>query len=244
MSENIMAGLATDNSIKNETDSLGGFQVFDSGLYTVKIEKAFITFAKSKAMAFNVWVKTPDGKSLQQIMYVTSGEAKGCKNHYVNKKTGEKHYLPGFNTANAICLLSIGKELASLDTEPGLVELYGEKTKVELIPALVGQEITLGVIKQLVDKRAKNQETGEYEATGESRSENEIDKVFRAKDGLTTTEIRAKIDVSVFRDKWLEKWEGQVKDKTTDATGPAGTAEGAPPAKATGNSAPTEALFQ
>ncbi len=241
--ENIMAGLGTSNDIKNETDSLGGFQVFDSGLYIVKIEKAFITFAKSKAMAFNVWCKTADGKSLQQQMYVTSGEKKGCKNHYVNQKTGEKHYLPGFNTANAICLLTLGKELGSLATEPAMVDMYGEKTKVNEIPALVGQEIELGVIKQLVDKRAKNAETGEYEPTGESRTENEVDKVFREKDGLTTTEIRAHITDSVFRAKWLEKWEGQVKDKTSDATGP-GTSEGAPPAKATGAEAATTELFQ
>ena len=65
MSENIMAGLATDNSIKDETDSLGGFQVFDSDLYTVKIAKAFMTFAKSKAMAFNIWAKNAYGKDFQ-----------------------------------------------------------------------------------------------------------------------------------------------------------------------------------
>ena len=237
-----LAGLATDKSVKNETDSLGGFQTLDSSVYDCKIANAFITMSQGKAMAFNLELKTADGKQMNQQLWVTSGEKKGCLNYYINKKTNEKHYLPGFNIANAICLLTVGKELSKIDTEPGVAEVYGEKTKVDIMPELVGQDVTLGVIKQIVDKTAKSEDTGNWEPTGESRTENEIDKVFRTRDGLTVTEIRGKMTEPIFKQKWLEKWDGEVKDRTTDTSGCA--AEGAPAAKReTGAAAPEESLF-
>ena len=237
----LLDGLTTDENIKVETDSLGGFQVLDSNVYDFKIKNAFITLSSGKAMAFNIHCKSTDGKELRQQLWVASGEAKGCKNYYIDKKTGDKRYLPGFNQANAICLLTVGKELSKLETTPGVAEVYGEKTKVDVLKDLIGQDITLGVIKQLVDKTAKNPDTGNYEPTGESKTENEIDKVFRARDGLTVTEIRAKLTDPVFKGKWTEKWNGQVKDKTTNTSG---AVAGAPAAKRTaGAAAPVDDLF-
>lgn len=243
MSEKVLAGLGVGNEdVKEEKDSLGGFQVLESGLYPIKIAMAFITKSKGGAMGMTVRGKTDLGQMLDQQLWVTSGDKKGNKNYYINKKTQDKHFLPGFNVGNAICLLAVAKNLSDLDTEPGIAEIYGEKTKVEMIPALVGQDITLGVIKQLVDKTELDSESGDYLPTGESRAENEIDKVFRTKDNLTTVEIRGGIKEAKFQEQWLDKWAGEVKDRTTDV-GDAATSGTPQVDRPAGDSAPTE-LFK
>jgi len=225
---NIMAGLETDASIEQETDSLGGFQVLNSDLYNCMIESCFLTVSQGGARAFNLRAKTLEKKSIQQQFWMTSGTAKGCKNHYVGKD-GTKHYLPGFNMANAICVLTLDKEISKLSCEAGVAEMFGEKVKVDYLPELAGKPITLGVIKQIVDKRAKNDVTGEYEPTGDTREENEVDKVFRAADGLTTTEIRGGLTEAKFKEQWLDKWKDEVKDKSTKVeAGVAAPAAGAP----------------
>ena len=112
-------------------------------------------------------------------------------------------------------------------------------TKVDMLMDLVGQSIYAGVIKQLVDKTKKDEATGVYHPTGESREENEIDKFFRARDKMTTAEIRAKATEATFATTWAEKFTDTVKDKTSKkgATGMSGApklngAAGAPQVKA------------
>jgi hypothetical protein len=92
-----------------------------------------------------------------------------------------------------------------------------------------------------VDKTKKN-DAGVYEATGETRDENEIDKLFRAKDRMTTAEIRAQADTAGFIDTWDAKFSGIVKMKAKGAGGTAGApkAAGAAPAAA---KKPTTSLF-
>jgi hypothetical protein len=245
MSENVLSGIGAgnDEGIREETDSLGGFQVLDSGVYNIKISMAFINKSKGGAMGMTVRGKTDDGKMLDQTLWVTSGDKKGNKNYYENTK-GEKHFLPGFNVGNAICLLTVAKNLSDLDTEPGITEIYGEKKKVDMIPVLVGKDISLGVIKQLVDKTALDEDSGDYMPTGEHRAENEIDKVFRSKDNLTTVEIRGGIKEAKFMDQWLGKWAGEVKDRTTKVE-PGGAVAGAPkPDRPSGDAAPVELFKQ
>ena len=216
---------STPTDINEETDNLGGFSPLDSALYGLTIKLAFITFAASKAMCMNVHFETENKQELRQQFYVTSGEAKGCKNFYVNKK-GEKFFLPGFNQANALCLLTLALPLGDMVTELKTINLYDHTagkevpTNVEMITALIGHKIIGGVIKQIEDKNKKNEETGEYEATGETRTANEVDKFFRDRDGMTVPEIKAKATESVFKDKWADKWTGQVKDKSTGVAGP------------------------
>ncbi len=220
----------TETDINEESDNLGGFQALESALYGLTIKHAFVTMAASKAMCLNVHFETEAKQELRQQFYVTSGEKKGCKNFYISKK-GEKFFLPGFNQANALCLLTLAKPLGQMVTEEKVINLYDHTlgketpTKVEMITALAGQKVTAGVIKQIVDKNVKNETTGAYEPTGETRTENEVDKFFRDRDGMTVPEIKAKSTESIFKDKWADKWTGQTKDKTT-GTVPAGGAPG------------------
>ena len=242
----LLANLATNETINNERDSIGGSGPLDSGLYMLKIALAYINKAASGALGLVLQFKTEDNKDVRQTLWMSSGTAKGCKNYYEDKN-GEKQYLPGFIHANAICLLTVGKEISAMETETKVINLYSAEakaevpTKVEMVMDLIGQEVLAGIIKQTVDKTVKN-EAGVYVATGETRDENEIDKIFRAKDRMTTAEIRSQATEATFADSWEQKWTGKVKTRTKGATaGLAGVPKlGSAPAA---SKKPTASLF-
>ena len=242
----LLAGLAAAGieDVKEDGDFLGGFGVLESGVVDTTIELAYVTVADGGAKALNCTFKTTDGRTLRQQFWMTSGTAKGCLPYFVNQKTLEKKFLPGYTIASHICLLAAGKRIATLPTEDKVINLYSYKeskevmTKVDMVVDLLGKPITLGVIKQLVDKTKATGETDAngkavYVATGETRAENEVDKVFRTRDGLTVAEITAKATEAKFKGQWAAKWEGQVRDKSTKSAGAAGTAgKFTPPAAA------------
>ena len=234
----ILANLSTDSSIQVERDSVGNSGPLESGLYNSTVSMAHINKSAGGAMGLVLTLKTDAGKEVRQTLWMTSGTAKGCTNYYTDKQ-GPKQYLPGFTHANALCLLSVGKEISALETETKVINLYSPEakaevpTKVEVVMDLIGQEIIVGLIKQTVDKTQKN-DAGVYVATGETRDENEIDKFFRAKDRMTTAEIRAQADEATFIDTWEAKWSGKTKDRAKgSASGLPGVPKlsGAPAAK-------------
>jgi hypothetical protein len=242
----LLASLSTDASIADEKDSVGSAGALDSGLYKAKVALAYITKSAGGAMGLVLNLKTDANREIRQTLWMTSGTAKGAKNYYEDKN-GDKQYLPGFLHANSLALLTVGKEIAALDTETKVVNVYSVEaksevpTKVEMLMDLIGQEVIVGLIKQTVDKTKKN-DAGMYEPTGETRDENEIDKLFRAKDRMTTAEIRAQADTAGFIDTWDAKFSGTVKMKAKGAAGTAGApkAAGAPAAAA---KKPTTSLF-
>lgn len=245
----LLSTLATDASIANEKDSVGSNGPLESNVYKCTVALAYVTKAASEALGLVLNLKTEDGRELRQTLWMTSGKDKGCKNYY--EKDGQKNYLPGFVHANALALLTTGKEIGQLDTEEKVVNVYSYDakaevpTKVNMVMDLIGKEILAGVIKQTVDKTKKNESTGQYEATGETRDENEIDKFFRERDRMTTAEIRGQAEKATFIDTWIEKWAGKTKDRAKGkktGTGIAGAPSmfgGAPAA----TSKPTSSLF-
>ena len=241
---NMLANLKTDATIAPETDSVGG-SILESGLYHSKITLAYLITAASEAVGVVFGFKTSTGRDINSTIYVTSGKEKGCKNYY--EKDGEKHYLPGFLLANSVAQLTLGKELGDLTTEEKVIAAYSKEakaevpTKVNMLTDLIGQEVIVGLIKQTVDKNQKNDQ-GKYVPTGETREENEIDKIFEATTKRTTAEVRAKADEGTFIDVWDAKWTGKTRNKAKGATGNGGTA-GAPKGAAAGTKKPATSLF-
>lgn len=241
----LLSNLSTDASVTEEKDSVGSSGPLDSGLYKSTVALAYVTKSAGGAMGLVLNLKTEAGREIRQTLWMTSGTAKGGKNYY--EKDGEKFYLPGFNHANSLALLTCGKEISELDTETKVVNVYSAEaksevpTKVEMLMDLLGKEIIVGVLRQTVDKTKKN-DAGVYEPTGETRDENEIDKLFRAKDRMTTAEIRAQAENATFIDTWDAKHSGTVKMKAKGASGTPGApkAAGAPAAAA---KKPTTSLF-
>lgn len=241
----LLKNLKTDNTIGGETDSLGGATILDSGLYTLTIEKAYLLPSAGGAAGLHLHTVTENGTPFRTTLWITSGTAKGSLPYYVDKN-GDKKYLPGFLMANSIVQLITGKELADLDTEVKVISAWSADasaevpTKVEMLMDLLGKEIYAGVIRQKVDKRKKNDATGEYESTGETREENELDKAFHAESHMTVTEIKANAETATFCDQWAKKNAGKIKDKTGGAKA-TGTAPGKP--AATASKPATKSLF-
>ena len=243
----LLSNLVTDETIANERDSVGSGGVLDSALYNFNVALAYIAKSAGGALGLTLHLKTDAGRELRQTLWMTSGTAKGCKNYYEDKQ-GAKQYLPGFIHANALALLTTGKEISALDTETKVINAYSPEakaevpTKVEMVMDLLGKDIVAGVIRQTVDKTKKD-DAGVYVPTGETRDENEIDKFFRAKDRMTTAEIRAQAEAPVFIETWEQKWAGKTRDRSKGAA-PAG-APGMPKAAAApaASKKPTTSLF-
>lgn len=231
---NAFANLSTDPTIAQEKDFIGGGGPVDSDVYKSTVALAYLEKSKGGALGVHLRLKTESGREIRQTIWVTTGDMKGNVNYYL--KDGERHYLPGFLAMNSLCLLTVGKELKEVAdaAEKKIVKVYDFTAKEEVpteVPVLVeilNKEILAGVIKQIVDKNVKADD-GTYVPSGETREENEIDKFFRARDGMTTAEIMAKAEEAVFVNTWSSKWSGQVKDRSTKQAGTAG----APTAAAT-----------
>jgi hypothetical protein len=238
----LLTGLASDADIKQETDSVGGTKVFPSGTYSAVIDAAFLGKSKGGATSLTMHYAMPDGSTFRNVLWIVSGDAKGNKNYYVNKN-GDKHFLPGFNAANSISVLAIDKKLTELEEEDKVITLYDFDLKKEIpkkvpmLTELIGQEITIGLIEQTVDKNVKT-DAGEYVASGETRQENEVDKVFRTSDGITLAELTDGKPPE-FITTWTKKWIGEVRNKAKGAPKGAGVVAGAPKA----STAPKESLF-
>lgn len=241
----LLKNLTTSDDIANETDRVGGSGALSTGTYPSTVKLAYITQAKSDAIALNLHLETSDGRELRQQLWMTSGKEKGCKNYY--EKDGVKNYLPGFLLAESLSLLTVGKPMADLDTEEKVVKLYSfdakaeVPTKVQMVMELLGKDVIAGVIKQTVDKNVKVNDV--YVPTGETRDENEIDKFFRASDKMTTSEIRAQATEASFIDVWTKKnGPDFVRNKAKGAA--AGGTAGAPKAGAAASTGkPKTSLF-
>lgn len=227
----LFKNLAVDSTIQADKDVIGGskFGVWDSGVYDTVIELAYVDESKGGAMNINFVFKTQEGKELRQQIYITSGKEKGQTNFYTDRD-GNKKYLPGFTQVNDLCLLAMGEALSDIETETKTISLYNYDqkkdvpTKKEVLTDLIGKEITLGVVKVIEDK---------YNKPGETRTINDISKVFRTSDKMTANEIRSEEPEASFYKAWAEKNTGIVINKS----GKNGTAPAATP------DAPKKSLF-
>lgn len=206
---------------KSETELKPDFlpRVYETGLYNAVIDTAYLDESKGGAYSLNLVLKTTDGRTLKQALWITSGKAKGVLTYYVDKKSGEKADLPGFAIANAISQLVTGKELGDLTPEGKLVSIYNYDLKKE-VPVekqvymeLIGQPINVAIRKITEFKRALNTTTNQYEDTTETRDINEIDHVYKSDTNQTLYEyVNGKDPVAA--EAWAKKNTGVTKDKT------------------------------
>ena len=206
----LFANLATDSTIEEDKDVLGGYKPLESGAYDFTIDLAYVDYSKSGAMSVNFQFKNAEGQSHRETIYVTSGKEKGCKNYY-ESKDGTKRYIPGFTIVNSICLLSIGEELTSIEPEEKVLSLYNWELKKEaptkkmVITELLGKDITIGLVQTKEPK---------YSDPDTIITKVEIKKVFRATDHMTVAEIKGEAKEATFYDEWVEKYTGTVVDNT------------------------------
>jgi hypothetical protein len=242
MSGNVFAGkqIAKDTIDEDYVPSGG---IFDSDIYDAVIKVAFIGSAQNSQARNVTLLLDMGGRELRSQTWVSN---KAGDVTYKDKKTNEVKNLPGFNQMNSLALLAVGKNLGDLDAENLTVKLYDFDAKKELpqsvscFSQLHGQPIKVAVQRQKVDKTKKNDSTGEYEPTGETRDQNEIVKFFAAEKAVTISEVSQFIkslgenfdevvreglllkaikkvpeDPNGYAQKWLEMNQGETYDKSS-----------------------------
>ncbi len=244
---NIFSGKTTANDGGIEDDFLAGAGTLDTDIYLAKIKTAFIGKAlKSDARNITLLLEI-GGKEHRTQIWVSNKQGEVT---YNDKKTGDAKNLPGFNQINSLCLLIAGKEMGDMDVEELTVKLYDFESKKELpqavdcFTALHGEEVMVAMQRQTVDKTKKNDATGVYESTGETRDQNEVVKFFAIKPMATISEVaefvkslggsfddvvsdgdvlkaieRMEDDSGVYAGKWLERTRGQTYNKSSGQKG-------------------------
>lgn len=232
-----------EQKVAGEKDTLGGFKVYESGLYAFTIDIAYAGKADSGANSMTYVGKLENGDAYTFTEWVTAGTAKGGKAFTVNDK-GEASYLPGYNRSNAICLFATEKELGQQRFEDKVIKKYSKAAQAEVnttVPAaidLAGKTVILAIQKQIVNKQKKNESTGNYENINEKIERNEVDRIFQHGTRKSLSEALAKSEAQ-FADKWLV---GNDKPRDRYKHNDKAPASGTPGSAPVGDK-PTNSLF-
>lgn len=219
--------------LEETTDRLGGFSVLESGIYTGTIKVAYQGMSPNGAMSISLIVDT-NGREYRETLYITNRKG---ENFYT--KDGKKIPLPGFTTVDDICLVTSGSPLSDQNTEEKTVKLWDKDAKKELPKAvqvltdLIGLQVTLGILKQTVNKTEKSGD--EYVPIAETRDQNVIDKVFHTETKMTVAEARQGSETAQFHDSWKTRNEGKTQDRRELKDG----ATAGPPKKSNPSAPPT-----
>jgi hypothetical protein len=207
---------------KGNADSLGGGFTKPTGLYPCKIDMAYMSKSKGGALALNIHYKPVDGSPMiRDTQWVTSGDAKGNKNYYVNQ-SGKKFLLPGMQLADQVAQIAANCPMADCDVDKKIIKLWDRDAQAEkpqevpVVTSLLGADILVGLIKHRENRRV-NDGSGNYVPTPDERIFNEVDKVFHA-DGYSVTEKEAEAEEAVFHKQWASKYPNDYVEDTFDST--------------------------
>lgn len=234
------------DGLEESQDRLGGFSPLETDIYKGVIKALYAGQSSGGAMSVSLIVDI-GGREYRETLWVTN---KNGENFFLNKDDKTKKVpLPGFTVADDIVLIATGEPLSAQETEDKVIKLYDFEAKAELpksvpmITAAIGKEISLGIVKQTVNKNVKQGD--EYVPSAETRDENVIEKVFHPELKLTVAEARNGQEEAKFYDAWLECNKGQTRDKrkVKDGAGAPGAPAKAAPGAAAGGQAPRKSLF-
>lgn len=214
---------------EKEKDVLGGRSLLPTDVYDGSLEVVYLTKSQGGASAFN-FVVDINGKKIRDTIYVTNREG-----GVTYTKDGKKHPLPGYSLVNALCKLTVGKEIPQLTFEKKLVKIYNFElkkevaTEVDVAVELTGEAVKLGIEFLRENKNAKDQ-AGNYVPTAELRDSNVIARVFHPKTNQTAAEYDAQ-QPAEFMALWVKEFQGKIRDRSKQVAGAApaaATAAGAP----------------
>jgi hypothetical protein len=204
---------------EKEKDVLGGRSPLPTDVYDAKLEVVYLTKSTGGATAFNL-VAEAGGKKIRETIWVTNKQG-----GVTYSKDGKKYPLPGYSLVNALCKLTVGKEIPNLTFEKRLVKIYNFEqkkeipTEVDVAVELVGENVKLGISLVRENKQVKDQ-AGNYVDTPEIREINEIQRVFHPKSGQTAAEYDAQ-GPAEFMNLWVNEFKGKVRDNTNKNITPA-----------------------
>lgn len=219
----MFANLKTEG-LEEAQDRLGGFQVKPSDIYLATIKMAYGTKSDGGALGLVLSLDIGGGAEYSETLWVTN---KKGENFSKREGSDKKSPLPGFTTADDICMLTTEKPLFEQVQEDKQVKVYDRAEGKEVpkaVPVLVdliGKKVYLAIVAQTVNKTKKNESTGQYEPTPDVRDENTIEKAFHHELKVTMTEAKNGQDPAFF-DAWLDKNKGVTRDRRQlkDGQGP------------------------
>ena len=228
---NLFGNLNNDGLEKSEDRLGGGFKPRETNIFPMEIVLFYAGQSKDGAKSITIHAKDGDGV-YRETIYITN---KKGENFFLNKDDKTKKVpLPGFTTVDDICLAATGFPLAEQVFEEKVFNIYDfdakkeQPTKVMVATEVMGKTVSLGIQKVLEDKTKKNDQTGDYEPTGESKETNSIAKVFHTESKVTMAEAREGKEAAFYH-SWLERNKGQTYDKRKDKSGNGKPASKAPP---------------
>lgn len=243
----LFKNLTNDGLEKSEDRLGGGFAAKESDIYHGKIKFAYATKSSGGAMGIVLSVALADNTEYRETLWITN---KKGENFFLNKQDPTKKVpLPGFTVVDDICLVACEKPLSDMDSEEKTINVYDFEAKrelpksVDMLVELIGKDVALAIVKETVNKQAKNEATGEYEPTNETREQNVITKVFEPNSKFTVAEAREGADAPAFYDAWLERNKGKTIDRTAKTGSASGAPGQAPAANASAGAAPKKSLF-
>lgn len=210
--------------LEENQDRIGGGYILESGVYDAKIKLAYAIESQNGAKGVSL-VADVGGKEYRETIYVTNRQG---ENFFLNKDDRSKKVaLPGFVTIDDMCLCTTEKPLQEQTIEEKVVNVYDFDQKKEMpksVPVLtdlIGQEVTLGVIRSTENKSVKDG-NGVYQPVAETRDVNHIDKVFHTPTKLTMVEAKNGKTEGEFYTKWAEKNTNVTQDRRKIKDGQAG----------------------
>lgn len=210
------------DAVEKDVIPQGRFTV-ESGVYPVILDLAYFNFSAGGAQGLTLHFKIGNtDQIIKETLWLTSGDAKGNRNTFVNAK-GKEQLLPGMAQGEALAQLLTGKSIADAATEDKVVKLWDFAsrselpTKVAALTELIGQELVIGVVLKVENKNVKNAD-GAYEPTNDKREFNETTKFFHA-DGRTASEKLAGQEDPEFIEAWKAKFAGKTINKFKPVAG-------------------------
>lgn len=204
----------TSDGLEQSVDRLGGFAPLDSDIYIATIKALYAGVSSNGATSITLLADLGGNREYRETMYVTN---RNGENFFKDKQSGKKVPLPGFVVVDDLCLVATGEPLAAQETEEKVINIYDFDQKkdmpkaVPMIMAAVGQKVALGIVKQTVNKSEKSGD--EYVPTAETKEENVIEKIFHPEHKVTVAEARNGQTEGKFWDAWVQRNQGQTKDK-------------------------------
>lgn len=221
---NIFGGIKKSDDAKRKDDRVGGGSPILSGAYPAKVVMAYIREAadsksQTKFLVTEFELQAIDGsdKTLKLTEdFMVCG--KDGKNYWENETHGKNNFS-GYDNASDLAAFTAGKLLEDLETEEKTVEVYDRETKTKVyktvtaFPELAGVDITVLVQRQLQNKQAKNEKTGEWHDIADTFEKPVVDFICDT-DGFTFNERAAEKEQPEFINLWKTANDGKVSDRT------------------------------
>ena len=213
--------LTTEGLEESKDVAGGGYQALASDIYSAVIKLAYAGKSRSSDARSVTFHADINGNEYRETIWITSG--KGV-NYYVSKEDGKTRIpLPGFSTIEELCLLATQEPLSAQTTEEKVVKLYNFEerkevpTPVPVLTSLIGKEVNLGILREIVDKTARD-DSGNYVPTGETRTQNVTSKVFHPETNKTVNEYRHDVEEPEFYTTWIAQNQGKDRNRAKGAS--------------------------